>query len=501
MKTIFYPGIKITTEPKLGKETHLSTNPIVGRIAAGIAVLALIFGAAILYRPFVSIGAKDTEPAKAALPVERFLPGREFELQTRRFLSDGGRFDTKTLITRFLDASRPISERLQDARRLAQIGTPAVQRVLINALLSETSSNQIELARAITWIDKKNFQEALVKILETGNDYEAAAAIRALAAIGGEESYARLGDIINDPGWPDHLRHEAAGAVLRTGDDRQRASAIRGMSAIATEAETESLASILHDPAVPQSLRVQAAVGLGKIASPRAGDELIAAFSEFADEDVQEVLLGSLGHFPFTQIAETWKTFLADPTTTPGLRAAAAEALSNSSADAVPFLASLASDDREADVREMAAWALSTQEPGGALGPKIAQMLRAEPEPDVRRRLYESLLVQSENPTESVILVIEQEDDPAARIAAMNAAGDAVGRKQASSLAATFDSQMVPELQSVALGTASLNLRMRAVFALRRAGTPAAMTALANISQTTAPEIATAALHGLQTSR
>ena len=228
---------------------------------------------------------------------------------------------------------------------------------------------------------------------------------------------------------------------------------------------------------------------------------MIAAFSEFSDTDVQEVLLGSLGHFPFAQIAETWKTFLADPSTPSGLRAAAAEALSNSSADAVPFLESLASADREADVREMAAWALSTQAPGGALGSKIAQMLPLEPEPDVRRRLYESLLVQAENPSESVLQVIEQEDDPAARVAAMNAAGDAVGRKQSSSLAATFDSQMVPELQAVALGNSSPNLRMRAVFALRRAGTPAALTALANISQTTAPEIATAARNGLQASR
>jgi hypothetical protein len=56
---------------------------------------------------------------------------------------------------------------------------------------------------------------------------------------------------------------------------------------------------------------------------------------------------------------------------------------------------------------------------------------------------------------------------------------------------------MVPELETVAMGESSLNLRMRAVFALRRAGTPASRAALARITSTHSPEIAKAASNGL----
>ena len=470
--------------------------------SASLLIVGLLLGVLLIVSFSVARPKIELPRPSIASSVDRFLPGRGLELAGKFTLLTGkADLDPQSLMTNFRNRDRPFSERLESARQLALLGSPSARRILMDVFLSETRENQLALARMLTRTDKNAFQDALIKTLETGTDAEAASVIRALAVVGGEENFARLGDIMNDPGWPDRLRGEAAQALLQTGADRPRDLAIRGMAAIGTEAETGSLAAILHNPEWPQSLRVQAAVSLGKIATPRAGDELIAAFSEFSDTDVQEVLLGSLGHFPFAQIAETWKTFLADPSTPSGLRAAAAEALSNSSADAVPFLESLASADREADVREMAAWALSTQAPGGALGSKIAQMLPLEPEPDVRRRLYESLLVQAENPSESVLQVIEQEDDPAARVAAMNAAGDAVGRKQSSSLAATFDSQMVPELQAVALGNSSPNLRMRAVFALRRAGTPAALTALANISQTTAPEIATAARNGLQASR
>lgn len=436
------------------------------------------------------------------LTADRFLPGRDFDLARRSPLQMGADdLDAKSLLARFLDRTKGFGERLRYVQQVARLGTPSAKRALMDIFLSESPANQLAMARILGQIDRRAFQESLLFVLETGNDEEAASVIRALAVLGGEENFARLGELMNDQGWPDHLRGEAAQALLQTGDDRLRRLAIQGMVAIGTGAETKSLAAILHDPSWPQSLRVLAAASLGKIGSPEAGDELIAAFGDFSDEDVQETLLDALGYFPYQQIAGTWKTFLDDPSTPPGLRAAAAEALANSSPDAVPYLESLAASDRDANVREMAAWALSTQPPGGALGPEITGMIRTEPEPDVRRRLYESLLVQTDNPSESLLPIIEQEEDPAARVAAMNAVGDAVGRKQSSPLADTFDSEMVPELQSVALGNSSLNLRMRAVFALRRAGTPAAMSALTTISKTPTPEIATAALNGLQASR
>jgi len=64
-------------------------------------------------------------------------------------------------------------------------------------------------------------------------------------------------------------------------------------------------------------------------------------------------------------------------------------------------------------------------------------------------------------------------------------------------LAGQFDKVAVPELQSMAESRNPVNLRMRAVFALRRAGTPGARAALDGISHSTDDSIAQAARNGL----
>lgn len=470
----------------------------------GVVLGVVMVTAGLLVVRFSGSSKVTTEQTiSATVNADRFLPDGEFCLEgSRRMIwigQAGGDFAMG--IAGLRDRKRSLAERLSFARQLALLGTPAAMRALLDAYLSGSPSEQQALAGILVSANRKAFQAALLDVLESGTDAEAASVIRGVAILGGTENFARLTDIMNDPAWPDCLRGEAAQALLRTGDDHLCRLAIRGMGAIGTQAETSALAAILHNSALSQSLRIEAAVALGRIASPSAGDELIAAFAEFADEVAQAVLLDALGHFPFPRIAGTWKIFLDDPSTSPELRSSAVEALANSTPEAVSYLTSLAAMDRDADVREMAAWALSTQEPGGTLGLRIADMLHVEPEADVRRRLYEGLLVQAENPAASLLSLICQEEDPAARVAGMNAVGDAIGRGASSSLSSCFDSQMVPELQSVALGNSSLNLRMRAVFALRRAGTPASTNALTLISRTSAPEIATAALHGLQASK
>ena len=95
--------------------------------------------------------------------------------------------------------------------------------------------------------------------------------------------------------------------------------------------------------------------------------------------------------------------------------------------------------------------------------------------------------------------MINSETDHSALVAGFNALGDAVGRGSVSQdVATTFDSQIVPELTQIALSDdESVNLRTRAVFALRRAGTDVAIQALAQISQTQTPMVARAANNGL----
>jgi len=391
----------------------------------------------------------------------------------------------------------PWSERSVYLMALAVAGGVDSARRLVALYLTEPSLNQGAFARVLSEAGCAGFLRALESLLEDGDDAHAAAAIRGLAGVGGDNALQLLADIMNDDAWPEDLRRQAALGLLQQGNDRLSTIAIHGLGTLGDEGSRAELSAILHNKPTARGLRLHAAAALGRIGSPQAAQDLVDAFEEFSGEEEQTRLLDALGHCPFPVVDSTFREFLADPASPDELRVAATEALSNSSAEAVPFLQNLAASDPDADVREMAAWAISTREPGGQLGPELARMIGIEPEPDVRRRLYEGLLVQAENPAESLLPTIQAEDDPAARIAAINAVGDAVGRGRPTSLASPFDAEMVPELETVAMGESSLNLRMRAVFALRRAGTPASKAALARISSTHSPEIAKAAANGL----
>jgi hypothetical protein len=66
-------------------------------------------------------------------------------------------------------------------------------------------------------------------------------------------------------------------------------------------------------------------------------------------------------------------------------------------------------------------------------------------------------------------------------------------------VASAFDKEIVPELLQIATAPNSLNIQMRAVFALRRAQTASAQAALAAIAESARPQVATAARNGLRT--
>jgi HEAT repeat protein len=417
--------------------------------------------------------------------------------QNRTEFDSDGR-PVATLIAGFLNPTRPFSERRQDAQRLAEIKTPQALQALIAGFGSEQGENRRFLAELMGKTGEAIFGKSLKTLLESGDDADAAVAIRALAAIGGDENTKTLAGIMKDDGWPDALRSQAAMELLNTGTHSVALAAISGLAAIGGDANCDTLAAIVRDTRMPEALRLEAALGLGVIGSPRAGDALVQAFSEFSDPEIHAQLLDSLGHFPFPQIESTFKQFMAASDTPDELRSAAAEALAYSSREAVPFLLDLAASDRDPNVREMAAWALSSHGPMDALGTKLTDMTRVESEADVRRRLYEVLLVQEQNPAATLLPVIQSESDTAARVAGFNALGDAVGRDPTGVLATEFNELIVPELAQIALAPGNLNIRMRAVFALRRAETPAAFKALADISVTQPQQIAQAAINGLR---
>lgn len=400
-----------------------------------------------------------------------------------------------------------------DDRALA----PAVQRAL-TAPIADAINHRIELLvrrRAVLEGDAGvSIEEAIARFLDDSVDLsqrrhlayrlaamgspECIAALRTVLATAAPEHRAFMAQLIGSTGSA--AARESLWPLLADPDERVVIGAMRGLSAIRGEDVAARVAGILDDPRYSERVRIEAALGLGSIRTPAARDALVRAFGQAASDGLRAQILASLGQFDFSTVGRTFESYVASPETPPDMRVAAVEALANSSPRAVPFLLRLAQSDADADVRASAAWAISAQDAVSHLGPTLTSLAAREPEPDVRRRLYEALLPQSGIPTGRLLPLVMAEQDIAARVAGFNAIGRSAGQRPESAIAGRFDTQIVPELVHIATTPNSLNIQMRAVFALRRARTPAALAALGMIAESAGPQVATAARNGLRAS-
>ena len=373
----------------------------------------------------------------AGREVRRQVRGR---MEARAFRTDLG---IEQMVARLFDRTQDPITRYRDAYRLAKAGTP----------------------EAVS---------ALQRFFQTATVPEKAAIAQLLGSWGNPRCKPWLWMLLDDP------------------NEAVRIGAIRGLSVIGGEDVTAKLAGFLASPSVPVAIKIEAAGGLGTMRSDSAYDALAACFERHEDPDVIEAVVANLGRFPFTsQLEAAFADYLARPDTPARLRVAAVESLADSTPAAVPFLLRTAETDGDWEVRAGAAWALSAHGAVPGEGPRLIDLARQETDEIVRRRLYEALLAQRDVVVDRLVPLVSQEHDVAARVAGWNAVGAAVSRQ--SSWAGDFDRTAVPELLQIALEENSLNVRLRAVFALRRAETTGARAALAQISQVPEPRVASAA--------
>lgn len=388
-------------------------------------------------------------------PVVRVLEqqvSREVERRVRRkaeaiYMNNG--LTLAETITRFLDDRVDLVDRRIYAYRLAREGSPGAVAALLKVLGSAPPEHKAFMAQLIG---------------STGNP-----AVKPW-----------LKPLLEDP------------------DERVARGALRGLSAVGGEDVERLLAGLLADEQRPEPVRVEGALGLATLGTPAAQAALVDALGRKLPGDLAEQVLRGLGQFEFSTVGRVFENYLAAPDTPRSRRVTAVEALSASSGAAVPFLLGMAGNDRDAEVRASAAWAIGTQDSVHDLGPALMDLARREPQPDVRRRLYEALLPQSAIPAEQLLPMVQAESDVAARVAGLNALGRAARQHPGSEAATAFDQELVPELVRIATLPNSLNLQMRAVFALRRANTSVAREALAVIARDARPQVATAALNGLR---
>jgi HEAT repeat protein len=400
------------------------------------------------------------DPQKALLPgVQRVVSrpvvaflSRQAERHVRAradlmFMNTGASLEET--LKQFLDESIDLKDRRIHAYRLARVGSPECIAALLKVLGTAPPEHRAFMAQLIGSTGNPAATDWLLPLLDDPEESVVRAAIRGLGAIGGDEV-------------------------------------------------TERIAAFLEDPAQPGPVRIEAALGLGTIGTPAAGDALVRALGAKPPENLAIPILDGLGRFEFPLVKATFTQILGHPDSPPALKVAALEALANSSGDAVPFLLNGAEHEADPELRAAAAWAVSAHAEGPDCGSELIRLAGKEAEPDVRRRLYEAMLPQASVPADALLSEVRAEEDLAARVAGFNAIGTAIRREPASAAAGSFDREITPELVRIATEPNSLNLQMRAVFALRRAGTPAAQDALARIVQSAPPQVATAARHGLK---
>jgi HEAT repeat protein len=379
--------------------------------------------------------------------------GRQVENLIRRrmeILYSSTGLTMEETIARFLDERTDLMERGRCAYRLARVGSPEAIAALLQVFRTAPADQKAFLAQLIGSTGNPAAKDWLLPLL-------------------------------NDP------------------DENVVIAAIRGLSVMGKDDLTPRLAEFLADPQRSERVRMEAALGLGDIGTPAAREALTAAFPVVEEDEVATQILNSLGKFPFSQVADLFGDYLAAPDTPSEMRVVAVEALAYSTKDAVPFLVGFVERDADADVRSSSAWAISLQAQVKNLAPTLADLVQREADPDVRRRLYEALLPQADIPATPLLPTVLAEEDIAARVAGFNVLGRAAAQAPASEIAASFDQLIVPELMAIANSPNSLNIQMRAVFALRQAQTPAAQQALAVIANTAQPQIATVARNGLRT--
>lgn len=392
----------------------------------------------------VAVREVTTQPVVAVLSrqLEREIRGRMFNRWFQTQMSE------RETIDRFRSEQTPAGERRMLAYRLARLGTPEAIDALVAAFKGARGEEKLLLTQVLGMTGLPEMKELLLPLLEQEDEELASAAMQALGALGGEEVTMRVGEILTQEGKSEELRTVAAQV-------------------------------------------------LGEMGSASAREALVKAVDFNPESEVTQEVLRSLGRLPFARVAEVYAGYLAAPEAPRELRVVAVESLAYSTKEAVSFLVKTAAQDADPQVRASAAWAIGGHDATMPMGATLTAMAMTEPEPDVRRRLYEALVFQADAPAAKLWANVLAEEDLPARIAGLNAIGGAVGRAPTRTLVAEFDRVAVPELRQVAEAEVSLNLRMRAVFALRRANSPGAQVALAVIAANPNPTVAEAARLGL----
>ncbi len=435
---------------------NTSTNGSVARAYFfGMLLIALLLAAFSLFQPLDQRNAKLSNSEQLTATEVELTPDKTSSFSDaalhyiarhiRQKIEDDALetdLSETDLIARFLNDDTPMSVRKIDAWRLARLGSNEAKAALLQALSYGSS------------------------------------ALRAATA-----------EALGQSKWPD--AEKILSELLIEQDANVLRGVISGLASIGTLTAVQSLQTLLFSENTDEAIRSFTALRLGDVQTDAALTLLKTAMTSPLSEDTLINVVASLAKYPFEQTTDIFQRILADDHASPELKTEATEGLANADKKALPFLLDTAGHNPDADIRASAAWAAGFNANTGKLGAQLAALVQREPDEDVRRRLYESLMRQDTIPSQNLIEHVLTENDPATRIAAANMVAMSLHQNDTdSTMEQRFNNDIIPDLLSTALGEFNTNLRFRAVFALVRSGTTDAASALNIISQQGDPQVA-----------
>jgi hypothetical protein len=237
---------------------------------------------------------------------------------------------------------------------------------------------------------------------------------------------------------------------------------------------------------LPAVVRAELLMTLARHGDEDAIERVMAVTVEASDGDLVSALLDRMMGLPADVAVPVLQAVVAAPQSTADARAQAFDALAEVDApDAAALLLQYATQRQSVADRRQAAEALGTI-PGAALSSgQLCAAVAGETDVQTRVFLYDAMRSLAAPDPVVLLPVLQAEQEPQARTAALLGAGTLVGMGVAdAAMESWFETEGVQALEASA-GSAALSTeyRLRALGGLRNARTAAARAALARLAQ------------------
>jgi HEAT repeat protein len=255
---------------------------------------------------------------------------------------------------------------------------------------------------------------------------------------------------------------------------------------------------------LPDAVQAEVLMTLARHGDETAIERVMEAAVDATDTDLVAALLERLPGMPADVAVPVLQAVVAAPQGTAELRAQAFDALSDvEEPEAAALLLQYATQRSSVADRRQAAEALATIPEAGVPARQLAAAAREETDVRTRVALYDAMRNLAAPDPAVLAPVLQAEQEPLARIAALLSAGTLVGMGKADTeLESWFETEGVRRLEESATAAAvPSEYRLRAVSGLRNAGTPAAQAALARLAQSDDPLVRGLAAQPLPRSR